>query len=162
MEKLCEAPHVHADFQPARFVSRLQGILLPNTGRDGSVANFCFNSIFEFFNRIGKKATSAGPEKFDPCLSLGAGLAVPIDYGGVLSASKMARSWARSPLGCRRQPSLKTSPDQTLAERRCAGLHSGVIGQANYSAFSGYQRKSPNYRRGQRLPLRQTREMMSG
>jgi hypothetical protein len=76
MEKLCEAPHVHADFQPARFVSRLQGILLPNTGRDGSVANFCFNSIFEFFNRIGKKATSAGPEKFDLCLSLGAGRAV--------------------------------------------------------------------------------------
>jgi hypothetical protein len=51
MEKLCEGPHVHADFQPARFVARLQGILLPNTGRDESVANFCFNSIFEFFNR---------------------------------------------------------------------------------------------------------------
>jgi hypothetical protein len=54
MEKLCEGPHVHADFQPARFVARLQGILLPNIGRDGSVANFCFNSIFEFFNRIGQ------------------------------------------------------------------------------------------------------------
>jgi hypothetical protein len=52
MEKLCEGPHVHADFQPARFVVRLQGILLPNTARDGSVANFCFNSMFEFFNRI--------------------------------------------------------------------------------------------------------------
>ena len=36
-----------ADFQPARLVARLQGILLPNTGRDGSVANFSFNSIFE-------------------------------------------------------------------------------------------------------------------
>ena len=48
MEKLCEGPHVHADFQPARFVARLQGILLPNTGRDESVANFCFNYIFEF------------------------------------------------------------------------------------------------------------------
>ena len=55
MEKLCEGPHVHADFQPARFVARLQGILLPNTGRDGSVANFCFNSIFKFFNRISRK-----------------------------------------------------------------------------------------------------------
>ena len=57
MEKLCEGPHVHADFQPARFVPRLQGILLPNTGRDGSVANFCFNSIFEFFNKIPPIAT---------------------------------------------------------------------------------------------------------
>ena len=37
-----------ADFQPARLVARLQGILLPNTGRDGSVANFCFNSILSF------------------------------------------------------------------------------------------------------------------
>ena len=46
-----------ADFQPARLVARLQGILLPNTGRDGSVANFCFNSIFEFFNRIDPKRT---------------------------------------------------------------------------------------------------------
>jgi hypothetical protein len=35
------------------------GILLPNTGRDGSVANFCFNSIFEFFNRIGQLRTFA-------------------------------------------------------------------------------------------------------
>jgi hypothetical protein len=61
MEKLCEGPNVHADFQPARFVARLQGILLPNTGRDGSVANFCFNSIFEFFNRIGCKADIVRP-----------------------------------------------------------------------------------------------------
>jgi hypothetical protein len=45
MEKLCEGPHVDDDFQPARSVARLQGILLPITGRDGSVANFCFNSI---------------------------------------------------------------------------------------------------------------------
>jgi hypothetical protein len=37
-----------ADFQPARLVARLQGILLPNTGRDGSVANFCLNSILSF------------------------------------------------------------------------------------------------------------------
>jgi len=50
MEKLCEGPHLHADFQPARFVARPQGILLPNTGRDRSVANFCFNSVSEFFN----------------------------------------------------------------------------------------------------------------
>jgi hypothetical protein len=57
MEKLCEGPHVHADFQAARFVTRLQGILLPNTGRDGSVANFCFHSIFEFFNRIDPQQT---------------------------------------------------------------------------------------------------------
>jgi len=38
MEKLSEGPHVHADFQPARFVARLQGILLPNTGRDAHSA----------------------------------------------------------------------------------------------------------------------------
>jgi hypothetical protein len=52
-KKLCEGPHVHADFRPAGVVARLQGILLLNTGRDGSVANFFFNYIFEFFNRIG-------------------------------------------------------------------------------------------------------------
>jgi hypothetical protein len=45
MEKLCEGPHVHADFQPARFVARLQVILLPNTGRDGSVANFSWPAV---------------------------------------------------------------------------------------------------------------------
>jgi hypothetical protein len=35
--------------------------------------------LTDLFNKIGQKATSAGPEKFDPCLSLGAGRAVPID-----------------------------------------------------------------------------------
>ena len=48
MEKLCEGPHVHADFQPARFVARLQGILLPNTGRDGSVAHFASTPFLSF------------------------------------------------------------------------------------------------------------------
>jgi hypothetical protein len=47
-----------ADFQPARLVARLQGILLPNTGRDGSVAIFLPQLHFEFFNRIGLKRAS--------------------------------------------------------------------------------------------------------
>jgi hypothetical protein len=63
MEKLCEGPHVHADSQPARFVARLQGILLPNTGRDGSVANFCFNSTFEFF-KIGPKRRLTAMQRY--------------------------------------------------------------------------------------------------
>jgi hypothetical protein len=57
MEKLREGPRVHADFQPVRIVARLKGILLPNTGRDGSAPNFRFNCIFEFLNRIGHKRT---------------------------------------------------------------------------------------------------------
>jgi hypothetical protein len=48
MEKLCEGPHVHTDFQPARFIARLQGILLPNTGRDGSAASFVSIAFLSF------------------------------------------------------------------------------------------------------------------
>jgi hypothetical protein len=55
METLCEGPHVHADFLPVRFVAQLQGVLLPNAGRDESTVNFCFYPTFEFFNRIGPK-----------------------------------------------------------------------------------------------------------
>ena len=59
MEKLCEGPHVHADFQPARFVARLQGILIAEIlVATDPVANFCFNSIFELFNKINPIATS--------------------------------------------------------------------------------------------------------
>ena len=57
MEKLCEGPHVSADFLPAHFVAQLRGILLPNAGCDGSTANFCCNATFEFFNKIGQNQT---------------------------------------------------------------------------------------------------------
>ena len=47
MEKLCEGPHVQADFQPALFVARL---LLPNTDRDGDPSRIFASTPFLSFS----------------------------------------------------------------------------------------------------------------
>jgi hypothetical protein len=48
--------HDQSDFQPATFVSSLQGIGLPKTRFDGHAANSCRHLIFEFCNTIGLSA----------------------------------------------------------------------------------------------------------
>ena len=56
--KIMGGSHHQLDFQPAAFVSSLQGVGLPNIGFDGRTAKFCRPPGFEFFNSIGQKQTS--------------------------------------------------------------------------------------------------------
>jgi hypothetical protein len=55
ISKSCGGSHDQSDFQPAAFVSSLQGIGLPKTHFDGRAAKFCRHLIFEFCNTIGQK-----------------------------------------------------------------------------------------------------------
>src|SRR5580658_8402102 len=48
-----------SDFQPASFVSSLQGIVLPKIHCDGKIAKFSRTLIFEFCNTIKGKADMA-------------------------------------------------------------------------------------------------------
>jgi hypothetical protein len=55
--KSCRGSYDQSDFQPAAFVSSLQGITSQKTRFDGHAAKFCRHLIFEFCNTIGVIAT---------------------------------------------------------------------------------------------------------
>ena len=57
--KSCGGSHDQSDFQPAAFVSSLQGIGSRKPRFDGHAAKFCRHLIFEFCNTIGLIATFA-------------------------------------------------------------------------------------------------------
>jgi hypothetical protein len=58
--KSCGGSHDQPVFQPAAFVSSLQGISSPKTRFDGHAAKFWRPLIFEFCNTIGRKADMGG------------------------------------------------------------------------------------------------------
>jgi hypothetical protein len=53
--KICGGSHEQSDFQPAAFVSSLQGIVSPKIHFDGQIAKFSRTLIFEFCNKIGQE-----------------------------------------------------------------------------------------------------------